>query len=60
MGLSALRIYVSADNLAVVSARKGLDPRASLGLGSSTHGSGASQSNYSVMRTIVGGIQVTF
>jgi TonB-linked SusC/RagA family outer membrane protein len=60
MGISALRVYVSADNLAVISARKGLDPRASLGLGSSTGGSGASQSNYSVMRTIVGGVQLTF
>ena len=60
LGLSALRVYVSADNLGVISSRKGLDPRQSFGLGSSTHGSGASQSSYSVMRTIVGGISLSF
>jgi TonB-linked SusC/RagA family outer membrane protein len=60
IGLSALRVYVSGDNLGVISARKGLDPRGSFGLGSSTYGSGASQSSYSLMRTIVGGVQLTF
>lgn len=60
IGISALRVYVSADNLAVVSARKGLDPRQSLGLGSSTTGSGASQSAYSPMRTVTGGLTLTF
>lgn len=60
LGISGLRVYVSGDNLGVISARKGLDPRESFGLGSSTSGSGASQSNYSVMKSIVGGISLTF
>lgn len=60
LGIAALRVYVTADNLAVISARKGLDPRQSMGLGSSTYGSGASQSAYSPMRTIAGGITLTF
>lgn len=60
IGISGLRVYVSGDNLGVISARKGLDPRESFGLGSSTHDSGASQSSYSVMKSIVGGISLTF
>ena len=60
IGIGGLRVYVSGDNLGVISARKGLDPRASFGLGSSTHDSGASQSSYSVMKSIVGGISLTF
>lgn len=60
-GISALRLYVTADNVALLSARKGLDPRQSLGVGSSTYGSGAeSSSSYSAMRTITGGITLTF
>jgi len=60
-GLSNLRVYVSADNVALFSARKGLDSRQSLGLGSSTYGSGAeTTSSYSAMRTIAGGITLTF
>ena len=56
-----LRVYMSADNVALLSARKGLDPRQSLGLGSSTYGSGAAtSSSYSSMRTITGGINLTF
>lgn len=61
LGLSALRLYVTADNVALLSARNGLDPRQSLGLGSSTAGSGANTtSSYSAMRTITGGITLTF
>ncbi len=61
LGLSALRVYVTADNVALLTARKGLDPRQSLGLGSSTRESGANTtSSYSAMRTITGGITLTF
>lgn len=61
LGVSNCRIYFSADNAALFSARKGLDPRQSLGLGSSTHGSGAeTTSSYSAMRTLTGGITLTF
>lgn len=59
--INNLRVYVSADNVALLTARKGLDPRQSLGLGSSTYGSGAAtSSSYSAMRTITGGINLTF
>jgi outer membrane protein TolC len=55
--LSNARIYVSGDNLDVISARKGLDPRQSLGLGSSTTSGNYS---YSAMRTISAGITLSF
>ena len=55
--LSTVRIYVSGDNLGVISARKGLDPRQSLGLGSSTTSGNYS---YSAMRTISAGISLSF
>ncbi len=55
--ISNLRIYVTADNVTVFSARKGLDPRLSMGSGSS----GASGSaSYSAMRNISGGITINF
>jgi len=60
MKIKGLRIYVAGDNLAVFSARKGVDPRFSLGLGSLTSGSGLSSGAYSAMRTVTGGITITF
>ena len=60
MNMAGLRIYVTADNLAVVSARKGVDPRYSMGLGSFTSGSGLNSGSYSAMRTVTGGITLTF
>ena len=51
-GLSELRIYGAADNVAIWSARKGLDPRQ--GFFSSA------MSNYSAMRLISGGVKLTF
>lgn len=56
----SLRIYVSGDNLAVLSARKGMDPRFSMGLGSLTSGSGLNSGSYSAMRTMTAGITLTF
>lgn len=58
--LSSLRVYVAGDNLAVKSARKGVDPRYSMGLGSLTSGSGLNSGSYSAMRTITGGVTLTF
>ena len=58
--ISGIRIYVAGDNLAVVSARKGVDPRYSMGLGSLTSGSGLNSGSYSAMRTVTGGITLTF
>lgn len=51
--LSSVRLYVSCDNVAYWSKRKGLDPRSSLTGQPST-------SSYSPMRTISGGISLKF
>jgi len=59
-GISGLRVYVAGENLAVATARKGMDPRFSMGIGSMTSGSGTGSSSYSAMRTITGGITLTF
>ena len=60
MQLESLRVYIAGDNLAVVSARQGMDPRYSMGLGSLTSGSGLSSGSYSAMRTITAGVTLTF
>lgn len=53
IGLQNARVYCVADNVFVLSARKGLDPRTSL--------SGASADNRtSAIRTISGGVSITF
>ncbi len=57
LGVSSLRLYVAGENLAVISARKGLDPRQYWGLGSSTT---SGSFNYSALRTISGGITLKF
>ena len=51
-GISNLRLYMAADNVAVFSARKGLDPRQ----GYAT----SENSNYSPIRSISGGISLSF
>ena len=51
-GLTGLRIYGAADNVALWSARKGLDPRQSFVQ--------SSASTYSTMRLISGGVKLTF
>ena len=53
MGINKLRLYASGENLCFWSARKGLDPRYSF---SSTE----SLNVYSPVRTIMGGIQLSF
>jgi len=58
--LTSLRIYVAGENLFVLSKRKGLDPRYSLGIGGYTSGSGLNTNSYSSMRTITAGLTVTF
>ena len=47
-----LRLYVAADNVYYWSARKGLDPRQSL--------TGSGKESYSTVRTISGGLTLTF
>ena len=53
VGVEKLRLYVAADNIWVWSKRQGLDPRQSI-TGSNTN------SYYKPMRTISGGVTVTF
>lgn len=55
--IAGLRVYVTGDNLWVFSARRGLDPRAYLGNGSSIS---SGNYTYSAMRNISGGISITF
>ena len=52
MGISSLRIYGVADNLALLSARKGMDPRK----GFST----TSSATYGALRTFSAGVKLTF
>lgn len=58
--LSSLRLYVAGENLAVFSARKGVDPRYSFGIGSYTSGSGFANNSYGTMRNITAGVTITF
>ena len=60
LGLGSLRIYAAGENLAVLTARKGIDPRFSMGIGSYTSGSGLNSGSYSAMRNITGGVTLTF
>ena len=55
--IASLRLYVSGDNLGLLSARQGLDPRQVLGLGSSTTSGNYS---YSQLKTLSGGITLNF
>lgn len=52
LGLNSVRIYGAADNVALFSARKGMDPRKSTMT--------TTTSTYGALRTISGGIKVTF
>ena len=52
VGLEGVRIYVTADNLWYISARRGMDVRKSF--------DGSNGNTYSALRTISGGISLTF
>ncbi len=52
LGVESLRLYGAADNVALFSARKGFDPRMSY--------TSATSSTYSALRTISGGVKLTF
>lgn len=60
LSLDGVRVYFSGENLFILTARKGLDPRYNYGLGSMTYGSGVASSNYSGMRSVTAGITLTF
>lgn len=53
LGISKLRVYASGENLCFWSARRGLDPRYS-------YSATASMNVYSPVRTVMGGLQLTF
>lgn len=53
LGLTKLRVYVAADNVALWTKRKGLDPRTS-------YAGSPGIENYSFVRTISGGITLNF
>ena len=53
VGIESLRVYCAADNICYWSQRKGLDPRQSIS-------GGASNAYYSPIRTISGGVTLTF
>ena len=55
--MQSIRVYVAGENLFVLTARKGMDPRFNLGVGGYTN---AQSSSYSTMRTVTAGISVTF
>lgn len=52
IGLSKVRVYFAADNVALLSKRKGLDPRQSF--------TSATTALYTPIRTVSGGLNVTF
>jgi TonB-linked SusC/RagA family outer membrane protein len=52
-----LRVYLAADNLALFAARKGLDPRQTIG-GTNYRSGGVHK--YTALRTISGGVTITF
>ena len=55
-----VRVYVSGENLFLLTKRKGLDPRFNYGIGGMTSGSGKASGGYASMRTITAGISVNF
>ena len=55
-----LRVYCAGENLAVFSARKGLDPRFSMGTGGYTSGTGLASDYYSARRTVTFGVTLNF
>ena len=52
LGCQSVRLYIVADNLWLLSARKGYDPR--------TNWNGESNYNYSALRTVSGGLTIKF
>ena len=52
MGISSLRVYGVADNLALLTARKGMDPRKGF--------SSTSSATYGALRTFSAGVKLTF
>ncbi len=60
LSMKSIRVYFAGENLFLLTKRKGMDPRYNNGIGSMTTGGGMASSSYSAMRSITGGITVTF
>ena len=58
--LRSVRVYFAGENLFLLTARKGMDPRYNYGIGSMTTGGGLASGGYAAMRSLTGGITVTF
>ena len=58
--LKNVRVYFAGENLFLLTKRQGLDPRIGYGVGSMTSGGGLDNGRYSAMRSVTGGITVTF
>ena len=54
IGIEGIRVYLTADNVALVSARQGFDPRVSIS------GSNSSFGGYAPLRSISAGLNLTF
>ena len=52
LGLNSLRVYFAAENVALISARRGLDPRQSF--------ISSNSATYSPIRTLTGGLRLSF
>ena len=58
--LTGVRVYVAGENLFLLTARKGLDPRYNFGIGGMTSGQGKASGSYTGTRTVTAGISVNF
>ena len=56
----SLRVFLAGENLFLLSARKGLDPRYTAGVGSFTTGAGRATGAYATMRSLTAGLTVKF
>ncbi len=60
LDIRGLRVYFAGENLFLLTARQGLDPRYNYGIGSMTSGSGMISDAYAAGRSVTAGITVTF
>ena len=58
--LSNLRVYVSGENLFLLTKRQGMDPRFNYGIGGMTSGAGLQSGGYSGTRSVVAGLSLSF
>ena len=60
LSVNNVRVYFAGENLFLLTKRQGLDPRLGYGIGGYTSGGGLDTGRYSAMRSVTGGITVTF